>query len=86
MDINVYDTYVTKKDGTTMHFDVFMPVKDGKKAIESAKKFVESVGEKDAKVTSDQCGFCHVQKATPKQEQEIKKNGYAIVKMDGCPS
>jgi hypothetical protein len=59
--------------------------KDDKKAIASAKQWVESIGEKDAKVTQDECSFCHSQGATPEQEKEIKAKGYFIYKMDGCP-
>lgn len=85
MDIRVYDTYVTAKDGHQMHFDVYAEKKDDKKAIAFAKQWLESIGEKDAKITQDECKFCHVQGATPEQEKEIKSKGYFIYKMGGCP-
>jgi hypothetical protein len=41
----VYDTYVTKKDGGTMHFDVIVDASaPHDKAIEYGKEFLNSVG------------------------------------------
>ncbi len=85
MDIHVYDTYVKAKDGHTMHFDVFAEIQDPNKAIENAKKWLDSIGEGEAKVTSEECQFCHTQGAAPHIEEEIKNNGYFIYKMEGCP-
>jgi len=45
MEIHVYDTYVEAKDGHTMHFDVITDVKDHDKAIEYAKKWLNTIGE-----------------------------------------
>ena len=45
MQIHVYDTYVTAKDGHTMHFDVFTAEKDDQKAISYAKEWLASIGE-----------------------------------------
>lgn len=86
MNIHVYDTYVEAKDGHTMHFDVYTAEKNDKKAFEYAKQWLASIGEIDAKVTSDECSFCHVQGAKPDQEKAIKETGYFIYKMGGCPN
>ena len=85
MDIHVYDTYVEAKDGHTMHFDVITDVKDHKKAIEYAKQWLKSVGESDASVTTEECQFCHTQGAPEPIAEQIRKNGYFIQKMEGCP-
>lgn len=80
----MFDTYVDGSKGQ-MHFDVFMPKgKNVKDAIDAAKTFLNSVGEKNAKVTSEECSFCHIQKAKPEEEKEIKSNGFFIYKMTGC--
>jgi len=87
MEIQIHDTWVKGKNGT-MHFDVAIEQKEGndnKIAVESAKKWLTSIGEKDATITSNECKFCHTQGASPKVEEEIKKDGYSIIKMDGCP-
>lgn len=87
MQIQIHDTYVEGKKGR-MHFDVAIEDKkgnDNKVAVASAKKWLQSIGEKDAKITSKECKFCHTEGASPKEEKEIKKDGYSIIKMDGCP-
>lgn len=85
MQIHVYDTYVQAKDGHTMHFDVFMPARDGAKAVGFAKEWLKSIGEGDATVTQEECRFCHTQGAPAHVEAEIQSKGYYIYKMDGCP-
>lgn len=85
MEFFVFDTYVKIKDGHTMHFDVITDKKDPQKAIEYAKKWLESVNEKDSKVTSEECKFCHSQSVPEEMEIEIMTNGFFIAKMEGCP-
>lgn len=85
MEFFVFDTYVKAKDGHTMHFDVITDKKDPEKAIEYAKKWLESVNEKDSKVTSEECKFCHSQSVPEEMEIEIMTNGFFIAKMEGCP-
>jgi len=84
MDIHVYDTYVKAKDGHTMHFDVFTAVKDANKAIEFAKKWLTSIGEDEAHITSKECSFCHIQRASTDVIEAINQDGYFIYKMEGC--
>ena len=84
MDIHVYDTYVKAKDGHTMHFDVITNVQDHDKAIEYAKQWLATIGESDAKVTGEECQFCHTQEAPPQVVNEIQEKGFFIQKMEGC--
>ncbi len=85
MQVEIHDTYVEGKNGK-MHFDVAVPEGKGNAfAVESGKKWLESIGEKDAKITSKECTMCHTQGCTEEQEKEIKEKGYTIIKMDGCP-
>ena len=84
MDIHVYDTYVKAKDGHTMHFDVITDVKELEKALEFAKQWLVTIGEGDAKVTGEECQFCHTQEAPPQVVNEIQEKGFFIQKMEGC--
>jgi len=68
-----------------MHFDVKTDVQDHDKAIEYAKQWLETIGEGDAKVTGEECQFCHTQGAPEPVENEIKEKGFFIQKMEGCP-
>ena len=85
MDFHVFDTYVKVKDGHIMHFDEITDKKETEKAIEYAKKWLTSIGEYDAKVTLEECRFCHSQSVPEEVEIEIMTDGYYISKMEGCP-
>ncbi|MCJ7637555.1 MAG: DUF2024 family protein [Nitrososphaeraceae archaeon] len=86
MQCAVYDTYVTKKDGKIMHFDVIVEASTPQeKAIEYGKEFLEQVGQGDRTMTQEECQFCHVQEAPPIVTKDIENRGYFIQKMEGCP-
>jgi hypothetical protein len=86
MQCAVYDTYVRKKDGKVMHFDVIVEDKTPhEKAIEFGKAYLASVGQAGQKMTQEECQFCHIQAAPPVVERSIKQQGYYIQKMEGCP-
>jgi len=86
MECAVYDTYVTKKDGRIMHFDVIVEAStEHDKAIEFGKQYLASVGQSGQKMTSEECQFCHIQAAPPFVEKAIKQSGYWIQRMEGCP-
>jgi hypothetical protein len=86
MECAVYDTYVTKKDGKIMHFDVIVEASTPhEKAIEYGKEFLEQAGQGNQTMTQEECQFCHVQEAPPVVAQDIENRGYFIQKMEGCP-
>ena len=85
MGFHVFDTYVKSKNGHVMHFDVITDKNDTEKAIIFAKEWLKSIGETDAKVTTEECRFCHTQSVSEEVEIEIMTNGYFIAKMEGCP-
>jgi heterodisulfide reductase subunit B len=85
MDFHVFDTYVKAKDGHTIHFDIVTDKSNIEKAISFAKEWLKSIGEKSAKVTTEECKFCHTQSVPEDMGIEIMTNGYFISKMEGCP-
>lgn len=86
MECAVYDTYVQKKDGKIMHFDVVVEHKTPhEKAIEYGKMYLDSVGQGGQKISSEECQFCHIQQAPAMVEKSISQKGYYIQKMEGCP-
>jgi hypothetical protein len=86
MECAVYDTYVQKSDGKTMHFDVVVEADTPhEKAIEYGKRYLASVGQAEQKMTQEECQFCHIQEAPPPIESDIASKGYYIQKMEGCP-
>jgi hypothetical protein len=85
MNFHVFDTYVKAKDGHTIHFDVITDNNNIEKAISFAKEWLKSINEDSAKITTEECRFCHTQSVSEDVEIEIMTNGYFISKMDGCP-
>lgn len=85
MDFHVFDTYVKAKDGHTMHFDVITDNSDVEKAISFAREWLNTIGEENSKVTTEECKFCHTQSVPEDIEIEIMTNGYFISKIKGCP-
>ena len=85
MSFHVFDTYVKSKNGHIMHFDVITDKKDIEKAIGFAKEWLTSIGENNARITTEECRFCHTQSVSEEIEIEIMTNGYFIAKMEGCP-
>jgi Domain of unknown function (DUF2024) len=86
MECAVYDTYVTKKDGRIMHFDVIVEASTPhEKAIEYGIEFLQKADQGGQKMTQEGCPFCHIQEAPPMVEKSITDNGYYIQKMEGCP-
>lgn len=84
--VHVFDTYATTSKGKIMHFDVLITELDSEKALNYAQQWLQSIGEGDAQLTSKNCVFCHSDVAPPQYEAEINQQGYAILKMEGCPT
>jgi hypothetical protein len=85
--IHVYDTYATSASGRIMHFDVVLPEKDAAKAAACARDWMDSIGETGAVLKDTACCYCHSEALAPAEMQaEVDARGYAIYKMEGCPS
>lgn len=86
MKVAVWDTYVTKKDGSIMHFDIIAPekIKDPTTIFDFGKEYLNTKGEGGQPLTSKECKFCHVEMIIPEWEAEINKKGYFIIEMENC--
>ena len=84
--VNVWDTYVTKKNGQIMHFDIIAPVEVADTAIiyNYGKAYLATKGQEGQPLTSRQCRFCHIERLRPQWEAEINEKGYFIIEMEGC--
>lgn len=84
--VNVWDTYVTKKNGEIMHFDIIAPVsvKDTDVIYEYGKSYLATKGQAGQPLTSEQCRLCHIETLQPDWEKEIANKGYFIIEMEGC--
>lgn len=86
MKVAVWDTYVTRKDGKIMHFDIIAPenVKDTAVIYAYGKEYLKAKGQEGQPLTSQECRFCHVREVFPEWESDIKKKGYYILEMENC--
>lgn len=86
MKVAVWDTYVTKKDGSVMHFDIIAPeeVKDPEKIYSFGRSYLQQKGEQDQPLDSKECSFCHVETVAPAWQRDIAEKGYFIYEMENC--
>ena len=84
--VNVWDTYVTKKDGRLMHFDIIAPleISDSAAIYKYGKEYLKSKGQAGQPLTSKQCRLCHIENLRPEWEEQINDKGYFIIEMEGC--
>ncbi len=86
MKVAVWDTYVKKKDGTVMHFDIIVPdeLKDEDTVYTFGKEYQKTKNQDGQPLTANECSFCHIETLKPSWEDSIKKNGYYIYEMENC--
>jgi hypothetical protein len=86
MEVAVWDTYVPRKDGRVMHFDIIAPsaMKDTTVIHGYGKAYLKTKGEGGQPLTSKECRFCHVRSLQPKWEADIQRQGYFILEMENC--
>lgn len=86
MKVAVWDTYVERNDGKTMHFDILVPsdLKDEQIIFNFGKTFLQSKSFKTGKLTFKECRFCHIENATQEMIEFIGENGYTIIEMENC--
>jgi hypothetical protein len=86
MKIAVWDTYVTRKDGKVMHFDILVDenLKNENQIFEYGKAYLKKIMQEGQPLTSKECNFCHIDKAPDEVEQQIINSGFAIIEMENC--
>jgi Domain of unknown function (DUF2024) len=86
MKVAVWDTYVTKKDGSIMHFDILAPaeIEDSLTIYKYGGEYLKSKDQAGQTLTSEQCRFCHLETMRPQWEAAIKSQGYYIIEMENC--
>ena len=86
MKVAIWDTYVTRKDGSIMHFDIIVPagIKDEKIIYQFGKKYLETKNESEQSLSSKECQFCHIETIRPQWEESMNQNGYYIYEMENC--
>jgi hypothetical protein len=86
MKVAVWDTYVTKKEGSIMHFDIIVPaeLKDEETIHTFGKDYLLSKKQDGQPLTAKECRYCHIETATLEMEAAIGQKGYYIIEMQNC--
>ncbi len=86
MQVSVWDTYVTRKDGVIMHFDIIIPadLKNETVIYNYGKEYLKTKKLEIQALTSNECKFCHIETVNPQWEDEITQKGYFIYEMENC--
>lgn len=86
MQVAVWDTYVTKKDGTVMHFDIIAPteIKETDVIYGYGKDYLKEKGQESQELSAKECSFCHIETVLPQWEADINEKGYTIIEMENC--
>ena len=86
MKVAVWDTYVSRKDGTVMHFDIIVPaeMKDENTVYNFGKEYLNKKNHEVQALAANECIFCHIETVKPDWEESIKQNGYYIYEMENC--
>lgn len=86
MQVSVYDTYVTRTDGSLMHFDILVP--SSLTSVSTIHQYGETyLATKDQAgqpLTTRECRFCHIEQATDDIQASIAARGFHIIEMQGC--
>jgi len=86
MKVSVWDTYVERDNGKSMHFDILVPqeMKDHAKVFEFGKSYLAKKPFTTGKLTASECKFCHIERATEEIIDNINKTGFHIIEMENC--
>lgn len=86
MKIAVFDTYVRRPDGNTMHFDILVP--EDSKHIEQVlafgRTYLAAKGVPADTLRAAECRFCHMESASEPVEQAVRQDGFAIIELAYC--
>ncbi|PWV54324.1 DUF2024 family protein [Chitinophaga sp. S165] len=86
MKVAVWDTYVVKRNGETMHFDIIVPddIKDEAVVHNMGKDYLSTKDQQGQPLTARECRLCHQEVASPEMVSGIAQKGYYIIEMEGC--
>ncbi|MEM8848193.1 MAG: DUF2024 family protein [Bacteroidota bacterium] len=86
MEVSVWDTYVPRKDGKVMHFDILVPstVTDASTIFRFGKQYLETKPFSTGELSSNECRFCHIGHATEEMVTSIENEGFSIIEMENC--
>lgn len=84
----VWDTYVKKKNGNVMHFDIVVSdeLKDREAVYQYGREYLALKNESGSRLQMEECQFCHIEETSPEMKKAIQEKGYFILEMDEIPA
>ena len=86
MKVAIWDTHVTRTNGTTMHFDIIVPksLEDKQKILTFGATYLREKEIEIAVLTTKECQFCHIEEASSSVITTINQKGYDIIELENC--
>jgi len=85
MEVAVFDTYVKKKNGGYMHFDIIVAADTHyDHVLTFGKAYLQSKQRASPHISTRDCRFCHLEEVVPVWEKTIARQGYYIHEIEGC--
>lgn len=84
--VNIWDTYVTKKEGGLMHFDIVAPVEitDPETIYTFGREYLQTKNQEGQALSARECRLCHLEELRPEWVESIHQKGFFIIEMEGC--
>lgn len=86
MKVSVWDTYIKRDDNRVMHFDILVPsdLTDESKIFSYGADYLKTKAIDGKRLTTKECQFCHIEKASDEVIAAITQKGYFIIEMENC--
>ncbi|MFY0252823.1 DUF2024 family protein [Chitinophaga sp. 30R24] len=85
MEVAVFDTYVKKKEGGYLHFDIIVnKATSFEHVLKYGNTYLQSKKTEGLSLSHKNCRFCHITETIPRWEVQIKQQGYYIHELEGC--
>lgn len=86
MKVSVWDTYVQRKDGKVMHFDILVPseLTEEETIFKYGKQYLKTKPFSTKQLSTKECRFCHIEQATEQIVSSIEDVGFHIIEMENC--
>lgn len=86
MKVNVWDTYVLKKNGTLMHFDILVPIETSEEdtVFQYGDDYLSNKNVHIQSLSTSECRLCHMETAPEEVVTSIQEKGYHIIEIQNC--
>lgn len=86
MKVNVWDTYVLRKNGQLMHFDILVTIEvsEEETIFQYGDDYLSTKDVHIQSLSASECRLCHIETAPTEVITSIKDKGYHIIELQNC--